>query len=191
MCPLGARPSSKITPAPVPSASSAHGDPNPFGSALVPACTRPAQLCWDRMLLQFLPAGKLQVKLVNYYSKTPQKLIPEECSRPAVLVRETELTAGAAGLLLKLFLAGWTTHSHHRPGARWLFRSPGQGASVSLGLPAPYTPCWQLMVKIVEMKVKKPKKHPRFFSAVFGFYKASTKHAARQRNLKTMLFKGQ
>lgn len=193
-CPLRARPSPKITPAPgASSALASRGDPKLFGSVLVPASARPARLRWGGVLLQFWPAGKLQVKFVNYYSKTPQKWVPEECSWPAVLIRETELTTGAAGLLLKLFLAGWTTHSHHRPGAPWLFCFPGQGASVSPGPPALRTPHPPLAAcgQNSGDEGQKTKKHPQFFSAVFGFYRASTKHAARKKNLKTVLFKGQ
>lgn len=107
-CPLRARPYPKATRAPgASSALASWGDPNPSGSVLAPR---------GEVLLQFLPAGKLQVKFVNCYSRALQKRVPEECSWPAVLIRETELIAGAAGLRLKLFLAGWTTHSHHCPG---------------------------------------------------------------------------
>lgn len=106
--PLRARPSSKASPAHgASSALASCGDPIPSGSVFAPT---------GEVLLHFLPEGKLQVKFVSCYSRALQKRVPKECSWPAVLIRETELIAGTAGLCLKLFLAGWTTHSHPCPG---------------------------------------------------------------------------
>ena len=47
MCALGALPSPQTTPAPgASSALASHGDPKPFSSVIVPACTHPARLHW-------------------------------------------------------------------------------------------------------------------------------------------------
>lgn len=61
---------------PAPNACStlvSYGDPKLFSDVLVCAGTHPVRLHWGGVLLQFLPAGRLQVKLVNCCSKTPQK----------------------------------------------------------------------------------------------------------------------
>lgn len=170
-CPLRARPSSKATSTCGASSTLAScGDPNPSGHVLAPT---------GKVLLRFLPAGKLQVKFVNCYSRTLQKRVPEECSWPAVLIRETELIAGAAGLRLKLFLAGWTTHSHHCPGC---CAPLGKERVSPQGRPHPTHPAGSLWPKSRD-KGQKLKKHHRFFSAVFGNSKASTECAALSRGI--------
>lgn len=103
------------------------GDPNPSGSVLAPT---------SEVLLQFLPAGKLQVKFVNC------------CSRGMLMAccphQGNWAHCGSSWAVFEAFPC-WLDHPF--PSLPCLFCSPGWGASVSPGPPAPHTPCWQPVLK--------------------------------------------
>lgn len=87
-------------------------------------------------------AGKSRINLLNLYSKPPEQWIPEQCSRPPSSPGGLSSRREQLGCVWR-----WPIHSHHRPGACWLFGSHGQGVSVSPGPPAPHTPTGSLRSK--------------------------------------------